>query len=274
MAVGALQVGVLAVQREGHLVVEAMQTIDAIVANQALRAELLGMFLHKGRVVICMAGLTGLRIEAEVLAEVAGFTGQGRLVVIKRVTGQGEACVAMVKGLALISGGTPIESGVAGGAIHAEHPGMGGWLGMAGHAFGLQAGKRRAAMAALAFQGTVVAGKRKAGTSMVKGSQRGLGRIELAPLVFAMAAAAVARLIEPGVQSTTLGKLRFHILVTFQTLAGLIGLEGQMAVAALCFKIRVRMKITQFYSGQGLGADQAGIEDRSAFQPQSNSQHT
>ena len=148
--------------------VEAVQAVDTVVANQALGAVLLDVFLHEGRVVIRMAGLAGLRVEADVLAEVAGRTRQGDLVVIQRVTGQGETGVAMIKSLALIGSGLPIESGVAGGAIHAEHSGVGSRLGVAGHAFRLQAGKLIVDMATLAFQGAVVAGKRKVGTGMVK----------------------------------------------------------------------------------------------------------
>jgi hypothetical protein len=132
MTVGALQAGVLARQRENHLVVKAMQAVDAIMAGQTAGAILLDVNLHEGLIMSTVAGHAGRRVKLHRLSGVASCTQHGGLVVIDRMQVKGETYGTVVKRFALVGSGLPGKSGVASGAVRAKHPGMGSRFGMTG----------------------------------------------------------------------------------------------------------------------------------------------
>jgi hypothetical protein len=74
------------------------------------------------------------------------------------------------------------------------------------------------------------------------------------------------------VKTAGLRKLRVNILMTGQALTGLVALKRLVAVTALCFKIRVGMKIIQFDPGSAFGTDRSGVKNCPSLKPQGGPQ--
>lgn len=195
VAVGALNGGVLTGERKHLLVVEPVQPVGAVVADQAVLAVLLGVFLNKGRIFGRVAGQAGLRVEGHVAGIfVAGGAGHGLVLVIDRVARQGEARETVVKCFLLKLRRAPAKAGVAGSAVAAKQAGMRGGFLMAAGAGLIGLGILVIAVALLAGQRAVFAHQRKVRIGMVKRGQRRFGGVKFSPAVVLMASRAGMRL--------------------------------------------------------------------------------
>ena len=152
------------VQRKDHHVIEAVQAVDPIVANQTLRAVLLDVFIHKSFIVIAVAVQTRLWVKGQFLIGMAGCAQYGRLVVIHGMYVKGKFGEAVVESHVVNLGRTPIKSRVAGRAVGAEHPCVALRFAVAGNAVRFCAGESSiGAVAFFTLQGAMFASQREAG---------------------------------------------------------------------------------------------------------------
>jgi hypothetical protein len=267
VAVRALQIGVLSVQGKYHHVVETVQAVHPVMANQAVCAILLDVLIHKGRVVCAVATLARLWIEGQLLPGVAGSAQHGRLVVIHGVHVERELGGTVVKGHVINFGRAPIKSGVAGRAVGAEHSRVALWFLMAGYTVGLCAGERIRAVAVFTFQRAVFARQREIGKRVVERNQGRLRGVKIAAFMFLVAGGAGARLFETPVKPIALRYLGVDVLMAVQALASLVGLEWGVAEAALRFEFGVGMESSQHDPGCFFSADLTRIKDQTTSKP-------
>ena len=102
VAVLALQVAVLSIERKYHLVVKTVQAVHPVMANQTVCAVLLNVFIHKSCIMVAVTVLARLRVKGKLLPGVAGRTQQRRLVVIYGMHVERKFSEAVVKGNVII----------------------------------------------------------------------------------------------------------------------------------------------------------------------------
>jgi hypothetical protein len=119
VAAFTFQVGMLAFQREESLMLERVHPVYPIVALQAIRAELRGVFGHESGVVIVVALDANLLIKRRRDGAMARRTGDRLALVIGGMFDQAKPIPRMVVKLALHLRGFPTFGGMAGGAVNA-----------------------------------------------------------------------------------------------------------------------------------------------------------
>ena len=168
VAVLALQVVVFSIEGKYYLVVKAMQAVDPIMANQALCAVLLNVFIHKRCIVVAVTVLARLRVKRKLLPGMAGGAQQGRLVVIHGMHVERKFSETVVKCNVINFGRTPIKGRMTGCTVGAEHSCVTFGLFMAGGTVCFCISKGIRGVALFTYQGAVFTCQGKTGKGMVK----------------------------------------------------------------------------------------------------------
>ncbi|HEY3344083.1 MAG TPA: hypothetical protein VGJ97_04105 [Anaerolineaceae bacterium] len=242
------------------------------MALQAARAVLLLVLGHESRSVLGVAARTRRRIEGRGLAQMAAGTEDRLAVVAGGMARQGKGCEGMVENSALDDCRLPGIRGVAGGAVHAEHPGVFFRLGVT-----VRTGPRSGVVAVVAVAGSalrqrVLPEQREPGGGVIEARQSKRGRVEAAALVFGMAGGALAEIGQTAVYAGLGGHLGKDRLVAAHAQRRHLGLGRAVAFLAVCLEAGVGGKPLEGSSGQALGAQGAGVKPQTARPPDGNRQ--
>ena len=135
MALSALERGVCTIENKESVMAEVVHPVDPIVAGGARRTVLGNVRLHKSGVMLGVASCTGrLVVFLHIRRGVAGGTGNGLPTVIFGMQAQGKANRFMVESSPINACRRPGYAVMTVSTGHPKHPGMLGWLLVAGNA--------------------------------------------------------------------------------------------------------------------------------------------